>query len=52
MVKAYARRLGLEAADFSGHSLRAGFLTSAARRRRLDLQDARRVAAQVHGRAA
>jgi hypothetical protein len=40
MVKAYARRLGLEAADFSGHSLRAGFLTSAARRRRLDLQDA------------
>ena len=32
VVKAYARRLGLEAADFSGHSLRSGFLTSAARR--------------------
>jgi integrase len=29
---AYARRLGLDAADFSGHSLRSGFLTSAARR--------------------
>jgi hypothetical protein len=28
----YARRLGLNAADFSGHSLRSGFLTSAARR--------------------
>jgi site-specific recombinase XerD len=32
IVKAYARRVGLDAADFSGHSLRAGFLTSAARR--------------------
>ena len=32
VVKAYAKRLGLEAADFSGHSLRSGFLTSAARR--------------------
>ena len=32
VVKAYARRLGLDAADFSGHSLRSGFLTSAARR--------------------
>ena len=30
--KAYARRLGLNEADFSGHSLRSGFLTSAARR--------------------
>ena len=30
--KAYAKRLGLDAADFSGHSLRSGFLTSAARR--------------------
>jgi hypothetical protein len=27
-----ARRLGLKAADFGAHSLRAGFLTSAARR--------------------
>jgi len=31
VVKAYARRVGLNAADFSGHSLRSGFLTSAAR---------------------
>jgi site-specific recombinase XerD len=30
LVKTYARRAGLKAADFSGHSLRAGFLTSAA----------------------
>ena len=30
LVKAYARRVGLNAADFSGHSLRSGFLTSAA----------------------
>ena len=32
IVKAYAGRLGLKAADFGAHSLRAGFLTSAARR--------------------
>ena len=32
IVKQHARRLGLEAATYSGHSLRAGFLTSAARR--------------------
>jgi integrase len=32
LVKAYARRAGLKAADFSGHSLRSGFLTSAAAR--------------------
>ena len=32
LVKAYAARLGLKAADFGAHSLRAGFLTSAARR--------------------
>jgi hypothetical protein len=31
-VKAYAGRLGLKATDFGAHSLRAGFLTSAARR--------------------
>jgi site-specific recombinase XerD len=31
-VKTYARRAGLKAADFSGHSLRSGFLTSAASR--------------------
>jgi integrase len=30
IVKVYARRAGLKAADFSGHSLRSGFLTSAA----------------------
>ena len=31
IVKAHATRIGLEAANFSGHSLRAGFLTSAAK---------------------
>ena len=30
LVKYYAHRAGLKAADFSGHSLRSGFLTSAA----------------------
>jgi site-specific recombinase XerD len=30
VVKACARRVGLKAKDFSGHSLRSGFLTSAA----------------------
>src|SRR5690606_29963897 len=32
VVKRYAGRAGLSAADFSGHSLRAGFVTSAADR--------------------
>src|SRR5712671_920437 len=32
IVKAYAERIGLNATDFGAHSLRAGFLTSAARR--------------------
>jgi site-specific recombinase XerD len=32
VVKRYAHRAGLKAADFSGHSLRSGFLTSAAAR--------------------
>jgi len=32
LVKTYARRAGLKASDFSGHSLRSGFLTSAAAR--------------------
>jgi integrase len=32
LVKAYANRADLRAADFSGHSLRSGFLTSAAAR--------------------
>jgi hypothetical protein len=32
IVKDYAQRLGLKAADFGAHSLRAGFLTGAARR--------------------
>jgi len=32
LVKVYARRLGLDPADFGAHSLRAGFLASAARR--------------------
>jgi site-specific recombinase XerD len=32
VVKAHARKVGLDAAEFSGHSLRSGFLTSAARR--------------------
>jgi hypothetical protein len=31
-VKTYARRAGLKPADFSRHSLRSGFLTSAAAR--------------------
>jgi hypothetical protein len=31
-VQAYAERLGLKATGFGAHSLRAGFLTSAARR--------------------
>jgi hypothetical protein len=31
-VQTYAKHLGLKAADFGAHSLRAGFLTSAARR--------------------
>jgi hypothetical protein len=30
VVKAGADRVGLDAAQFSGHSLRSGFLTSAA----------------------
>ncbi|OIQ63628.1 phage integrase family protein [mine drainage metagenome] len=30
IVKAYATRAGFDAAEFAGHSLRAGFLTSAA----------------------
>ena len=29
-MKAYAKRAGLEPTEFAGHSLRAGFLTSAA----------------------
>jgi len=32
LVKTYGRLAGLKAADFSGHSLRSGFLTSAAAR--------------------
>jgi integrase len=32
IVKAYAERIGLKAADFGTHSLRASFLTSVARR--------------------
>jgi site-specific recombinase XerD len=32
IVKAYAKRLGLDPSAFSGHSLRSGFLTSAAAR--------------------
>jgi site-specific recombinase XerD len=30
IVKAYAERAGFDASQFSGHSLRSGFLTSAA----------------------
>lgn len=37
LVKKYARRIGLDPRDYSGHSLRAGFVTSAAvHRARLD----------------
>jgi integrase len=32
LVKGYAKRAGFDAADFGGHSLRAGFVTSAAER--------------------
>jgi hypothetical protein len=32
LVKDYAERIGLKGADFGAHSLRAGLLTSAARR--------------------
>jgi integrase len=32
IVKAHAARVGLDPSQFSGHSLRAGFLTSAAKR--------------------
>lgn len=32
IIKAHAERVGLDPALFSGHSLRAGFLTSAAKR--------------------
>jgi site-specific recombinase XerD len=32
IVKAHARRAGLDPRSFAGHSLRSGFLTSAARR--------------------
>ena len=32
VVKHYARRAGMDAAEFGGHSLRAGFVTSAAER--------------------
>jgi len=32
LVKAYAGRIGLDEAAYGAHSLRAGFLTSAARR--------------------
>jgi hypothetical protein len=33
LLKAYAERIGLRAADFGAHSLRADFLTSAPRLR-------------------
>ena len=32
IVKAYAERVGLDPALFAGHSMRSGFLTSAAKR--------------------
>ena len=32
IVKAYAERVGLDPALFAGHSVRSGFLTSAAKR--------------------
>ena len=31
IVKAYARKAGLDAVNYSGHSLRAGLITSAAK---------------------
>jgi site-specific recombinase XerD len=47
IVKAYAARLGLDADAFSGHSLRSGFLTSAAARGASLFQDDGREPAQV-----
>ena len=38
IVKAHAARVGLDPATFSGHLLRAGFLTAAAAARRLAVQ--------------
>jgi hypothetical protein len=32
IVKSYAERVGLDPAQFAGHSMRSGFLTSAAER--------------------
>jgi site-specific recombinase XerD len=32
IVKSYAERVGLDPAQFAGHSMRSGFLTSAAKR--------------------
>ena len=48
-VKAFAGRLGLQAASRGGHALRSGLLTSAAAR---GFQAGRSVAAQEHGHAA
>jgi hypothetical protein len=39
VIKASTRRLGLDLNLFAGHSLRSGFLTSAAGARRLGIQD-------------
>jgi hypothetical protein len=50
LVKTYAERIGLKAADFGARSLRAGFLRRPPRR--IGVQNARCVAAQEHGRAA
>lgn len=33
IIKNYAQKIGLDSAQYSGHSLRRGFLTSAARNR-------------------
>lgn len=52
LVNGYASRIGLDAEAYGAHLLRSGFPTSAARSRRLDLQDAGRFATQVARRAA
>ena len=49
IVKEHAIRAGLDPRAFSGHSLRAGFLTSAGQSRCIALQDDGCVQAQVSG---
>ena len=47
IVKHYATRAGLDPASFAGHSLRSGFLTSAAGAWRVGVEDDGRIAPQI-----